>query len=149
MARGGSRRGAGRPTGPLTKKTREIAAKALEEGINPLQVMLANMRHWHAEAQKAEAGLLDQVIATLQEMPREEAVAIILADVKRGLNMRELSQRAAADAARYIHAPVAPASGDKPKADHVPLHVRLDAYEREDLIKESANVVELKKQKRK
>ena len=45
MARGGSRPGAGRPKGSLTKRTREIAERALSEGITPLDVMLMAMRH--------------------------------------------------------------------------------------------------------
>lgn len=45
--RGGKRPGAGRPKGsenPATKKRREVADKALSEGITPLEVMLAAMR---------------------------------------------------------------------------------------------------------
>lgn len=47
MARGGKRPGAGRPKGtenPVTRKRREIAEKALDEGITPLEVMLRGMR---------------------------------------------------------------------------------------------------------
>jgi hypothetical protein len=47
VARGGSRPGAGRPKGtenPATRKRREIAEKALQEGISPLEVLLAGMR---------------------------------------------------------------------------------------------------------
>lgn len=44
MARGGPREGAGRKAGATTRKTREIADKANEEGITPLEVMLGTMR---------------------------------------------------------------------------------------------------------
>lgn len=43
--RGGKRAGSGRKPGSATKKTREIADKAAEEGITPLEVMLKAMRH--------------------------------------------------------------------------------------------------------
>lgn len=42
--RGGRRVGAGRKTGSATAKTREIADKAAEEGITPLEFMLQVMR---------------------------------------------------------------------------------------------------------
>lgn len=42
--RGGKRVGAGRKAGSATKKTREIAEKAAQEGITPLEFMLAVMR---------------------------------------------------------------------------------------------------------
>lgn len=42
--RGGRRTGAGRKAGSATKRTREIADKAAEEGITPLEYMLQVMR---------------------------------------------------------------------------------------------------------
>ena len=42
--RGGARKGAGRKVGSATTKTREIADKAMEEGISPLEYMLQVMR---------------------------------------------------------------------------------------------------------
>lgn len=44
MARGGARPGAGRKQGSATKKTREIADKALADGITPLEYMLGLLR---------------------------------------------------------------------------------------------------------
>lgn len=41
--RGGSRKGAGRKAGSATKKTREIADKACEGGMTPLEYMLKLM----------------------------------------------------------------------------------------------------------
>lgn len=50
--RGGKRPGAGRPKGSenkATRKRREIAEAALEQGITPLEVMLQTMREkWEA-----------------------------------------------------------------------------------------------------
>ena len=42
--KGGKREGAGRKPGSKTKKTAEIALKAAEEGITPLEYMLNVMR---------------------------------------------------------------------------------------------------------
>jgi hypothetical protein len=42
--RGGARKGAGRKTGSATKRTREIADKAAEDGLTPLEFMLQVMR---------------------------------------------------------------------------------------------------------
>lgn len=42
--RGGRRPGAGRKKGSATKKTREIADRAAEEGLTPLEFMLQMMR---------------------------------------------------------------------------------------------------------
>lgn len=44
MARGGARQGAGRKAGAATRRTREVANKAAEQGITPLEYMLAVMR---------------------------------------------------------------------------------------------------------
>lgn len=44
MSHGGRRNGAGRPPGSASAKTREIANRAAEEGITPLEVMLETMR---------------------------------------------------------------------------------------------------------
>lgn len=42
--RGGRRQGAGRPIGAATRKTREIADRAADDGITPLEYMLQIMR---------------------------------------------------------------------------------------------------------
>lgn len=44
MAHGGSRPGAGRKVGSLTTKTREIAEKAADGGLMPLEYMLQRLR---------------------------------------------------------------------------------------------------------
>lgn len=41
--RGGARKGAGRKPGTANRKTREIANRAVEQGITPLEVMLEAM----------------------------------------------------------------------------------------------------------
>ena len=44
MARGGKREGSGRPAGAVTARTREVADKAAQEGITPLEFMLGMLR---------------------------------------------------------------------------------------------------------
>lgn len=50
MAHGGKRDGAGRKAGTANKKTREIANKAAEEGLMPLDYMLSVLRNEQADA---------------------------------------------------------------------------------------------------
>lgn len=47
--RGGRREGAGRPPGALNKRTSEIAAKCAEQGVTPLEYLLAVMRDADAD----------------------------------------------------------------------------------------------------
>lgn len=44
MSRGGAQPGAGRPKGSVSKKTQELVAAALAEGVTPIDVMLGTMR---------------------------------------------------------------------------------------------------------
>ncbi len=44
MSRGGKRQGAGRKPGSLNKRTQEIVAKAMDEGVTPLEFMLQVLR---------------------------------------------------------------------------------------------------------
>jgi hypothetical protein len=56
-ARGGARKGAGRKKGSATEKTREIADKAAQEGITPLEYMLEVMRSDPPESDDARVML--------------------------------------------------------------------------------------------
>jgi hypothetical protein len=47
--RGGKRQGAGRKPGSVNKKTREIADRAVEEGMTPLEYMLDILRDKSAD----------------------------------------------------------------------------------------------------
>ena len=78
MARGGARPGAGRPKGAVTRKTAEIANRAMEEGVTPLEVMLTSMRALWVEATDDAGKVIDPAKA-------KEATAI------------------AKDAAPYVH----------------------------------------------
>jgi hypothetical protein len=76
--RGGKRANAGRKTGSATKKTREIADRAAEDGITPLEVMLKTMR---ALVEKAERVASDgqeegeRIVSPLQLLVEASAVA--------------------------------------------------------------------------
>ena len=50
--KGGRRPGAGRPKGSRNKLTRKAVKRAAKAGPLPLDVMLASMRFFHAEAEK-------------------------------------------------------------------------------------------------
>lgn len=56
-ARGGKRPNSGRKLGSTTKRTREIAEKAFEEGVSPLEFMLQLMRK---EAEPSGDDRIDQ-----------------------------------------------------------------------------------------
>lgn len=119
---GGKRPGAGRPAGAITKRTREIADKALATGKSPLDVMLDNMRHFQQVALDAEATLEG---LTADEFSRqvpsdaspEDQFKFLLAQVKKTVGLRQAAQDAARDAAPYIHAKLASVqhSGDPDK----------------------------------
>lgn len=107
MSRGGKREGAGRPAGAVTKRTREIAERAVAEGKSPLEIMLDNMRHFQQVALDAEA-VLDGMTAAeftgkvTAETPEEQFKAL-LAQVKKTAGFRQLAQESARDAAPYMH----------------------------------------------
>lgn len=61
MPRGGKRPGAGRKKGGGSKKTaarRAIIEQAVDEGITPLEVLLALMRHHYAQKEYREAAAI-------------------------------------------------------------------------------------------
>lgn len=107
MARGGKRNGAGRPSGAVTKRTREVAEKAVASGQTPLEVMVANMRHFQQVALDAEAVLEGLTVAEFTgkvtaETPEDQFKAL-LAQVKKTAGFRQLAQDCARDAAPYMH----------------------------------------------
>jgi hypothetical protein len=67
--RGGRRAGAGRKAGSATRKTREIADRAIEDGITPLEYMLRIMRQEPPETED------DRVRLSYMEMSFEAAKA--------------------------------------------------------------------------
>jgi hypothetical protein len=59
---GGARKGAGRKPGSANKKTREIADKAIAEGLTPLEFMLQIMRDEPPETEDARLQLAQQAM---------------------------------------------------------------------------------------
>lgn len=105
MPRGGKREGAGRKAGALTTRTREAAERALAEGKSPLDVMLANMRHFQQVAMDAEAvidGMSVDEAEAMGDTP-ELRFKAMLAKVKQAAGLREMAHNCARDAAPYIH----------------------------------------------
>ncbi|VTU34188.1 hypothetical protein [Variovorax sp. RA8] len=84
--RGGARKNAGRKAGAATKRTREIADKAAEEGLTPLEVMLQTMR--------ALVGRFDNLRAAAVSDAERDLVPLDLMIEASGI---------AKDAAPYIH----------------------------------------------
>jgi len=105
MGRGGTRVGAGRKRGALTKRTREVAEKAAATGRSPLEVMLENMWHFQKVAEDAEAVIScmnEEQVASLGES-HEEQFKSLLAKVKAAAGLRQMAHECARDAASYMH----------------------------------------------
>lgn len=106
MASGGKRAGSGRKVGTATKRTREIANKAAEDGISPLEVMLDNMRHFQKVAIDAEAilaGLTAEEFTGRADLKPEEQFKLLLAEVKKAAGFRQMAHDCARDASPYMH----------------------------------------------
>lgn len=103
MAKNGKHAG-GRPKGAVSKKTlmlREVATKALEAGVTPLEVMLENMRYFHGQAQE----LLQKIIVNVDTDKLEEDDRQALLESMKSLgSFRKHAQECAVDAAPYLHA---------------------------------------------
>jgi hypothetical protein len=78
MARGGKRAGAGRKRGSVSKKTTEVAQRAAESGLTPLEYMLKVMRN-----SKAPAGRRDEMAkaAAPYMHPRLSSIELDLKDL--------------------------------------------------------------------
>ena len=64
-SKGGARAGAGRKTGSLTKRTRQIAEAVATQGITPLEVMMKVMHQLYEEAGNvSEQDLGDKELAS-------------------------------------------------------------------------------------
>lgn len=85
--RGGKRAGSGRKPGTANVKTREIADKAIAEGITPLEVMLKAMRSFVEAAEKMG----------------NEKIEAVNGEVVTQLTLLTEASKVAKDAAPYIH----------------------------------------------
>lgn len=101
MANGGARPGAGRKPGGANQKTREIADRAAQEGITPLEVMLRAMREHvaHSDALRKQADDADMALL-LGERDDPETPAKL-----RGAALSAITEASAMakDAAPYMH----------------------------------------------
>ncbi len=152
MPRGGARTGAGRPGGAVSKKSREVAERAIRNGITPLEVMLDNMRFYHSEAGKLTEKLIAEGAPQLEVAKGGETQgphANVIEAIKTVLGFRKMAGEEAARAAPYIH-PRQGVAGDGEQGDpeFVPLAERIAYYTRRDDLKAAGDkVVELKPQK--
>lgn len=106
MGSGGKREGSGRKVGTATKRTREVANKAAEAGISPLEVMLDNMRHFQKVALDAEAilaGLTAEEFTGRADLKPEDQFKLLLAEVKKAAGFRQMAHDCARDASPYMH----------------------------------------------
>lgn len=71
--RGGKRPGAGRPKGCQTKRRREVAQRAVAEGITPIEVMLTAMKESMADGNMTDAAKYAQMAAPYIH-PRLQAI---------------------------------------------------------------------------
>ena len=139
MARGGRRRGAGRKAGAATTRTRAIAGKNTKTGIEPLDVMLDNMRHFHKVALEAEAVLEGLTAEDFTGVKLEPAAQfkVLLAEVNKAAGLRQMAQACASAAAAYMHPRLTAVAPQRADDDHVPLVERLKYYAREAQIEAS------------
>lgn len=109
MAHGGIRQGSGRKKGALNKRTQAIAERAVATGDSPLEIMLANMRHFQQVALDAEAVLATMSSENLPGRPEkpEDQFKALLAEVKKAAGLRQMAHDCARDAAPFIHAKLA------------------------------------------
>ena len=93
----------GRPVGSVgakTKMLREIAAKALADGVTPAEVMLDNMRFFHEKADVLQTAVVTKLQS--KKLNSEEAMELLTEFKELGEN-RMRAQSCAVDAAPYFH----------------------------------------------
>ena len=92
MPRGGPREGSGRKQRLANKATAARQAEVAASGVTPLEVMLANMRLYHRQA--------EELLELLNAAESPEAKIQILGEASR---CRQMAQKCATDAANYVH----------------------------------------------
>lgn len=132
----------------------EIAAKAVELGVEMVDIMRANARHFMRQAEDAEAIIRGLTVAELEargvELSPAEQFNALLAEVKKAAGLRMLAQKCASDAAPFGAAPLKAIEAKSNANDTVPLADRLKEYAREEAIASSAGkVVEIPKKRAK
>lgn len=103
---GGRRKGTkNKLTVQREKQADAVAAAAIAAGLDPLQIMLDNMRHFQQVAIDAEATLAGLTAEEIngQAATPEEQFKLLLAKAKQAAGLRVMASEAARDAAPYIH----------------------------------------------
>lgn len=100
MPRGGVRQNSGRKKGQPNKKNAELQAKVASTGLTPLEVMLDNMRASYDQALECERAINAKAVAGLDA---DGMFDHIMAEVKRAVSYRQISQECAKDASPYLH----------------------------------------------
>jgi hypothetical protein len=102
--KGGLRVGAGRKLGSQNKRTIARVSHAElfrnDGGVVPLGVMIHNMRAAFAAAERADREIKANAI---EGMDPEEAFETLLAMVNKAIDLRDIAQKYAVDAAPYVH----------------------------------------------
>jgi hypothetical protein len=148
MPRGGPNRGQGRKPGSQNARSRETLDKALAAGIEPIEVILENMRFYHQQAAEA---LADLVNGKRPEVAAEEGAdadtLALIEGFRQVLGLRKMAGDEAARAAPYCHARQGYAGEEGGQGDEeIPLAERLKEYQRRDDLKAAgSNVVDLKR----
>lgn len=95
---GGRRPGAGRKPGIANSKTREVAEKAMRDGITPLEVMIRAMRSYVEEADR-----LHEEAVTVELVGEGDTQATVKELRKASLGAITAAASVAKDAAPYMH----------------------------------------------
>lgn len=103
--KGGARVNAGRKPGSKTKKRAASAVAASEAGIEPITVMLGNMRFYHARAESFTQKLeeMSEKLTPEQLAAGGEKLMEALKLIQKIGDWRMKAQNCAADAAPYVH----------------------------------------------
>lgn len=97
---GGKQPGAGRPKGAKNTRTQELVARAAEEGIMPIEVMLNDMRYFY--------NLGENKMRLAEQEPDGKKQA---KHFRGALELKTIARDCARDAAPYIHPKLASLQG--------------------------------------
>jgi hypothetical protein len=84
------------------RNSRYVVNDVGEDGITPLEVMLENMRYWHAKAQRHEATLIE-ILALFPDKGVLKKFPKLLRVLEQFNAARAEAQRCAVDAAPFMH----------------------------------------------
>ena len=98
--RGGTRHGAGRKPGTANAKSVEVAAKALEEGITPIEYMLSTMRDEDADPKERQwAAEKSAPFVHPRPAPSQRTIEIELPELDKVEGIKDAIQKVASEVA--------------------------------------------------